>query len=516
MNENDKEIEDIIREKNVKKETDLQKEAHKIVVKSGTFYNLITAAYSGLIGVLGASSNVLQAAGSAIPIVGVAFQLLGTVIGGIGSTLDPKASIGAKGFALFMAAVVIALTAAGFATAGAAAGPIIGFVALGMGVTMGGLQFVGSMANYFALKKEREVADDVREIVGQELKKQNNPNMAPAEIDKINLRIAKLENRVGEEKLLEKLKILQVRLKDNLERKPSGQQGKIDEIIKSIEVVTKKIEKIESIGKNKKIEIDQKIEKTAEITPPEKKLEQLYQERKELVNNYVNDMKLFESYPKAQKGTVAEGIDNLAKTHRKALMAIDKQIEEIIQPDAYIRRGLNNAEKGAIDSGASFLLALAGVGITLFTIALPAAAMAFGAAVGVVGFAKLAVNVAVEYQDKKAEKERKEQDKSGIQEEILGEVNKLEHQSSHAMMRSVFKENPANIIEDYKSSNNKEPAQVISPIEKSQNEKTQNNKSQDKRPQDKISQNEKLSERSLDENKDKIEVEVSRSPSLRI
>ncbi len=243
--EKNKKIEDIIREKKIQKEPDLQKEAHKAVSAFGTGHGIVDATFNGLIGILEATSKVLKSAGSGIPVAGFVFQLLGVIIGAVAAVLDPKASIGVKVAVLTIAAVTIAVMAAGFATAGTAAGLGIGFAALSIGVIASGAGLASSIANYWSLRKERSIAKDFNEVIGLELHKANS-NMTPEEISKeiskIDIRISKLQNRIGEEKFLEKLKILKLKREDNFEK--ADARGDVEGVTPEKKAREEKIDKI--------------------------------------------------------------------------------------------------------------------------------------------------------------------------------------------------------------------------------------------------------------------------------
>lgn len=535
--EKNKKIEEIIRERNVKKEEDLIKEAHKAVGAFGMGRGIVDAAFNGLTGVLEATSSVLKGTGQAIPIAGFVFQVLGSVIDGITALLDPKASTASKIVSLVIAAITITLMSVAFALGGVAA-MAIGYIALGVAAIMEGIQFVANTANYFSLRKERDISEDFHEIMSLELKKANNPNMELSEENKINARIVELQNRVGEEKFLEKLKIIQLKRQDNLEKANArgdvekvtpemrDQQEKINKIIKDkiggvenkmtrelkdlnqqkkivfskinenlhagknanqkdiaqLIKINQRIEVIEKIlstpqkldqlyqerkdvveqhqkatkeylsakGKAKTIvgsmddlneahsqklaEIDKKIEK---IITPDEKLKQLYQKRKETMDNYAKDMKNFESYSQKYVQGIAEGIHNLAKENRKTLMEIDHQIEEITKPDAYLQREITSAKKGMISSAGGFVLAAAGLALAIMAapalvagapVLVPVAA-AIGVIVGVVGVIKVVADTVIDLQDKSAEKERKSQKKGDIKNEIV-EAYRRERSSS--------------------------------------------------------------------------------------
>lgn len=321
-------IQNIILEKNSEKNIKIKKEALKAANIFESFNGFINHAFRGLIGILDATSSVLESVGDIIPVIGFVFPLLGEGVKAISDLLNSTTSPLIKALSLLVLPLIIPL--------------------IGVGIAFGPL------------------------------------SMAAISIATLGFSAIKKSAKLGEH------------LADYF-------------------FLTNKLEKLKSVKKNE------------DGNSPSKKLDQLHLERERMIKNYTNDLILFKTFPSLLAGSIEGGVQNLAKTHRKALMEIDQKIEEISYPEETIERQLSHTKKDIINTTADILL-VAG-SLSLIFIALPAiiagapvvvpTAIGLGITIGVIGVCKMAANWTINYLDKAAVKEKKQEKKAEIQQEVL-------------------------------------------------------------------------------------------------
>lgn len=382
-------------------EKSLQKKAFQSANAFEFFNNTLNQIFIALIDVIDITSDVLEGVGDTIPGIGFVFLLLAEALRTISTALNPKTtSTPIKILALLAIPAVVALI-----TVGIISGPVtmkaMAIAALTIGAIRKELKFLDHLMDYFSFSKERDIQDDFQKIIQKK--------------DITNEDIKTLEDKIGKEKLIEKLKIRQHQNQNDFEKALSS-NNKVEAA--RLTVIQGKIGLIlNKLGDTKNNFSTQKLAE----------LEQLYQERNATIKDYTTNMTLF----------------SLSKTQRKTLADIDRKIEAITKPDEYIQRELTNAKKNAVNTAGDFLLVAGCLGIAIASLSLIVASapvsvplLAIGITIGTVGCLKLFANKIIEHQDKKAEKTRKHEKKIDLQEEVL---KTYQHQNQNQLTSNCNK-----------------------------------------------------------------------------